>query len=72
MELLVNDLVEVSRIQAGKLDLHLEPVGLAGLIRQVVKEQQAASGQAIYAHLPSIQPEPVVADAGRLEQVLTN
>jgi signal transduction histidine kinase len=72
MELLVNDLVEVSRIQAGKLDLHLEPVDLAVLMRQVVKEQQASSVRAIHLHLEAGPPGPVLADAGRLEQVLTN
>jgi signal transduction histidine kinase len=72
MELLVNDLVEVSRIEAGKLDLYLEPVDLAGLIRQVVKAQQASSARETHMHLEARQPGPVMADAGRLEQVLTN
>ncbi|HEU5201020.1 MAG TPA: HAMP domain-containing sensor histidine kinase, partial [Ktedonobacterales bacterium] len=72
LERLVNDLLEVSRIRAGKLDLRLEPLDLAALLRQAVEDQQVASSRTIRLRLPTSLPGPVVADAERIEQVLTN
>src|SRR5262249_21242735 len=72
LERLVNDLVEVSRIHAGKLELHLEPVDIAALVRHIVEDQQAVSSREIRLHLSASQLDPVVADADRIEQVLTN
>src|SRR5262249_58734731 len=72
LERLVNDLVEVSRIHAGKLELHLEPVDIAALAWHVVEDQQAISSREIRLHLSASQLDPVVADADRIEQVLTN
>ena len=39
LDQLVNDLVDVARVQAGKLDLHLAPTHLAAVARQAVEEQ---------------------------------
>jgi len=68
---LVNDLLDVSRIQAGKLELRLERCDLAALCRQAVEEQELSSGRRISLSLP---PEPVCisADSERLGQVLNN
>ena len=46
MERLVNDLVDVSRIQAGKLELRLELVDLAAMLREVVEHAGAGSARA--------------------------
>jgi signal transduction histidine kinase len=72
LDRLVNDLLEVSRIRAGKLDLRLESLDLVALMRQAVEDQRVASSRTIRLHLPASLPEPVVADAERIEQVLTN
>lgn len=73
LERLVNDLLDLSRIRAGKLDLSLVPVDLAALVQQCVEEQrQAAPTRTILLHLPAGQPVPLVADADRIGQVLTN
>jgi signal transduction histidine kinase len=72
LDRLVNDLLEVSRIRAGKLDLRLEPLDLVALIRQAVEDQQVASSRTIRLSLPTSLAEPVMADAERIEQVLTN
>ena len=39
LDRLVNELLDVSRIQAGKLELHLEPTDLVEIVREVVEEQ---------------------------------
>jgi PAS domain S-box-containing protein len=71
MERLVNDLLDVSRIQAGKLALRLEDCDLAALCRQIAQEQSAASDRPITLDLPE-QPIIATADPERLGQVLTN
>jgi signal transduction histidine kinase len=73
MERLVNDLVDASRIQAGKLDLRLELTDLVPLVQQVVEAQrQATPERTISLTLPEEQPVLVLADPGRIEQVITN
>ena len=43
LERLVDDLVDVSRIQAGKLELRPELVDLVAIVREAVREQQEAA-----------------------------
>lgn len=72
---LVVDLLDVSRIRAGKLELRVAPCNLADLIREVIAEQRRmAPGRVIRLQLPSApkQPAIVLADADRMRQVLTN
>ncbi|HEU5198398.1 MAG TPA: HAMP domain-containing sensor histidine kinase, partial [Ktedonobacterales bacterium] len=69
----VNDLLDTSRIQAGKLELRVEFADLACLLREVVEEQsQANPGRAIRMHLPATQQALIFADADRIGQVITN
>ena len=72
LERLVNDLLEMSRIQAGKLDLHLEPLDLVPLVVHAVEEQRELSLRTVVLHLPADQSVPLIADPHRIEQVLTN
>jgi signal transduction histidine kinase len=73
LERLVNDLLDVSRIRAGKLELSLAPVELAALVQECVEEQrQATPSRTIRLHLPTGQPVSLAADADRIGQVLTN
>jgi PAS domain S-box-containing protein len=73
MEALVNDLVDVSRIQAGKLRLHPQQVDLVPMIDDAVAAQQeAAPERSINFQRPPDLSVPVYADAGRIEQVVTN
>ena len=73
---LVGDLIDISRIQTGKLDLHLrkEPSDLAAIVTEAVQEQRKATpNRTIPLSLPSdVNALPVVADSDRLAQVLTN
>lgn len=74
MTRLVNDLLDVSRMQAGKLELRVAPCDLAALVRECVEEQrQAAPNRAIQLSAPDGDSTiPVVADADRISQVVTN
>jgi signal transduction histidine kinase len=73
LERLVNDLVDVSRVQASKLELRPDSADLVALVRDVVQEQeQAAPERTIRLHYPADLSVPVSVDAGRIEQVVTN
>jgi signal transduction histidine kinase len=73
LERLVNDLVDVSRIQAGKLELRLERADLVAILRDAVEEQQvAAPERTISLQCPADLQIPVSVDSGRIEQVMAN
>ncbi len=73
LDRLVSDLLDVSRIRAGKLEVRLESVDLAALVLQIVEEQrQAAPARTITVHLPTCQLAPLLLDGDRIGQVLTN
>ncbi len=71
---LVEDLLEISRIEHGKIQLRKQPLDLAQTVARAVETVRASvegRGHQIEISLP---PEPVALDAdpARLEQVLTN
>ena len=69
---LVSDLLDVSRIQANKLEMRLEASDLIPVIREAVNEQrQAWPGRRISLDAPE-HPVQVYADADRIGQVVTN
>jgi signal transduction histidine kinase len=73
LERLVNELLDVSRVQVGKLELHPEPTNLAVIVREAVEEQQQAHPErTLLLQLPLERTLPVEADAERLGQVVTN
>lgn len=70
---LVNDLLDVSRIQAQTLQLRLKPCNLANIVQEAVEDQQqCAPERTIHLELPMGNEVPVQADADRLVQVVTN
>lgn len=73
---LVGDLIDISRIQTGKLQLHLrkEPSDLVQIIAEAAQEQrQAFPNRTITLSLPaSNEPLAVIADADRIAQVFIN
>ena len=71
MERLIGDLLDVSRIELGKLALRIEPGDLAAVCRQTAEDHREAAERRITLDLPD---EPVVLpfDADRIEQVLAN
>jgi signal transduction histidine kinase len=73
LERLVNDLLDVSRIQAGKLELRKEPADLAAIVCEAVEEQrELAPGRTIHLELPHAPLPPLYIDPGRIGQVVTN
>ncbi len=73
LEGLVNDLLDVSRIQAGKLELRKELADLVTIVREAVEEQrELAPGRAIRLELPATPLPPLFMDPARIGQVITN
>ncbi|WP_437578786.1 sensor histidine kinase [Sorangium sp. So ce887] len=70
---LIDDLLDVSQLHTGRLELHVEPVDLGEVVDEVVErlgERVAQSGS-----LVSVRAEPSVVgswDRSRLEQVVSN
>ena len=74
LELIVSDILDLSRIEAGKLALESEPFDLPALL-QAVQQAHAASAAARGLHLTlSLDPGlgAVVGDAPRVRQILHN
>jgi signal transduction histidine kinase len=73
VERLVNDMLDLSRIRADRLDLHYKSTDLRMIVHQTVNEQcQAEPRRTLLLQLPEAQPVPVYVDADRLAQVVTN
>jgi signal transduction histidine kinase len=72
LERLTNDLLDMSRIRAGELVLRPVPVDLGSLVSDCVIEQQIINpARVITLEIPD-RPVPVVADADRIRQAMTN
>jgi signal transduction histidine kinase len=71
MERLINDLLDITRIEAGKLILRLEPCDLVALCKQASEEESAAWHRPIDLYLPD-EPMVVELDAERIRQVILN
>ncbi|GCE21490.1 ATP-binding protein [Dictyobacter kobayashii] len=71
---LINDLLDVSRIQSGKLDLTLELCDLVSMVEDSVLDQHSGSSghQIILQIEPDQSPLIVMADEGRIGQVINN
>jgi PAS domain S-box-containing protein len=71
---LVDDLLDVSRITRGKIQLRMKRVELAGVVAQAVESRRPLIDARRHELIVSLPPSPLflVADPARLEQVLTN
>jgi two-component system phosphate regulon sensor histidine kinase PhoR len=69
---MVDNILDVSRIDAGQVSLQLQRVNLVAMVEQVLEQQRPAAGDRILA-LESDAPEVLaVCDSLRIRQVLTN
>jgi len=71
MNSLVDDLLDMYNIRAGKIELHLKPCDLVTLCHEVVREQRLLTGRPIHLDVPSF-PVIMQADEDRLSQVIVN
>ncbi|HVV64840.1 MAG TPA: PAS domain-containing sensor histidine kinase [Rhizomicrobium sp.] len=71
---LISDMLDMAKIEAGKLELNLEVVDLTGTVQDCVRllaERACAAGIALGANLPAA-PIAVMADRRAVKQVLLN
>ena len=74
LEHMIDELLDVSRLQAGRLPIERKPIALRALIESAVDKARPKleeSGHAVTVRLPEADV-PVLADALRIEQVLDN
>ncbi len=69
---LVGELLDVSRLEMHKFELSLQREDLVTIVRETVANQQAVRTRHIELVLPPDEVVPVIADAGRIGQVLTD
>lgn len=69
---MVDNLLDVSRIDAGQLDLQIQRVNLLNLATQVLDQQRPAAGNRTLALLHDAEDLFVECDSLRIRQVLTN
>jgi PAS domain S-box-containing protein len=72
MRRLLTDLLDLSRLEAGRLELKRQEVDLAGLVKELVDRIQMETKQhTLTATFPDALP-PLSIDQGKIEQVLVN
>jgi signal transduction histidine kinase len=71
---LINDVLDLSKVEAGKMELQREPVSLAETVEGVLGTVKALATRKRIHVRSEVQPElgPVHADAARLKQILYN
>lgn len=72
---LVNDMLNVSRIESGRLTINLQPIDIKNLVEETVTEiEPQANTQEIhlYSQTPDTKLRDVVADSSRIKEVLIN
>lgn len=71
----INDILDFSRIEAGKLDIHVEPLDLRATLDEVLRllnVSAAGKGLALSLEVAADVPPMIGTDGGRLRQVLLN
>ena len=72
---ILNDILDMSKLESGRLTLNPVPVDLRSLLRDVeslMRPQAGAKGLALHLDADPAVPERVMADATRLKQILFN
>jgi signal transduction histidine kinase/CheY-like chemotaxis protein len=71
---LVNDLLDVSRLTQGKIELHKEPAGLTTILKRVIECSRPTMQERGHQFSVSMPAEPLwmQVDVTRIEQVFTN
>jgi len=73
---LINDILDLSKIEAGRMELELFPIEITGLLKDslvLIKEKAQAHGISLTLDIPSdLEGLVITADVRRLKQVLLN
>jgi signal transduction histidine kinase len=70
---MISDLLDVSRIQADRLEMRMNPVNLVEIVQRAVADvQYLAPERSIVVHWPAEQRILIIADADRIGQVVSN
>ncbi len=71
---LINDILDIEKIESGKMAFDMKPVRLARLVEQVIEANRAYAAEVsvTFAFEHSLPDVNVLADSDRLAQVLTN
>lgn len=70
---LINDMLDIEKIESGKMAFHIEPVALAPLLEHVIEAMRGfAQGYGVELVLAGVPEMSVMADHDRLVQVVTN
>jgi len=72
---LIDDVLDLSKIEAGRLDVHLEPCDLARLIAgvaDIVRQRAQAKGLSLDCEISPAVPKMIRTDTAKLRQVLVN
>jgi signal transduction histidine kinase len=71
---IINDILDISKIEAGTLSVTMEPVDVSRIIKEVIELQETAITQKGLHLLLEEYPEPLVveADPAKLKQILLN
>jgi len=69
---LVNDVLDIARVEAGRLDLKPVRVDLDALVRQAVQSVQPLADQKHLAVVTTLPPTAIDADPGRVRQIVLN
>ena len=72
MARLVEDVLDETRVRQGRFALRPEPCDLVSVVGQAVAEQLALHPERCIRWVADASPVPVLADASRIEQVVTN
>ena len=71
---LINQILDVAKVEAGRMELELETVPLDALVKEtlaMLESTAEAKGIALRRELP-VEMKPVITDAGKLRQILIN
>ena len=72
---LINDILDMSKIESGKLEMHVEKTSIAELVKSVVnitQPQANAKGQHFDVYVHDITTEHIMCDGLRFNQILLN
>jgi signal transduction histidine kinase/CheY-like chemotaxis protein/HPt (histidine-containing phosphotransfer) domain-containing protein len=72
---LINEILDISKIEAGKIELEQAPFDLREVVEEVVEtfaDFAYGKGLELSCSIPANLPTALIGDAGRLRQVLTN